>query len=156
MALRPGDPAPDFSAPQSDGSTLSLADFRGRKLVLYFYPRDDTPGCTAQACSLRDRYAELQEKNAAVVGVSTQDDDSHRRFSSKYALNFALLADTDRRIARAYGAIGSGVFGAIRHCLGFAKRITYVIDEQGRILHIINHPDCPNHAAEVLALLSES
>jgi peroxiredoxin Q/BCP len=153
MTLRPGDPAPDFSVPQSDGSTLRLKDFRGRKVVLYFYPRDDTPGCTAEACSLRDGYAAIQAKNAGVLGVSTQSVDSHLRFSQKFGLDFPLLADTDRRIARAYGAIGAGPLGAIRGWLGLARRITYLIDEHGRISHVIDRPDCRNHAAQVLALL---
>lgn len=153
MRLRPGDPAPDFSAQQSDGSTISLRSFRGRKVVLYFYPRDDTPGCTAQACSLRDGHADIQAKNAVVLGVSAQDQDSHLRFSRKFELNFPLLADTDRSIARAYGAIGGGPLGAIRSWLGLVRRITYLIDEHGRISHVIDHPDCPNHAAQVAALL---
>lgn len=153
MELKIGDAAPEFSAIGTDGRELSLAGFRGRKLVLYFYPMDDTPGCTAQACSLRDHNNEIAALGAAVLGVSTQDRLSHQRFSEKYALNFPLLVDTDGHIARAYGALGGGVFGLMRRVLGLAARITFIIDEQGRIAHIIDRPDCPNHAAEVLQLL---
>src|SRR5690606_1417633 len=104
MSLRAGDPAPDFRASTADGHSVSLADFRGRTLVLYFYPMDDTPGCTAQACSLRDGMHRLADAGVAVLGVSAQDAAAHRRFIAKYGLNFPLLVDADRRIARAYGA----------------------------------------------------
>jgi peroxiredoxin Q/BCP len=137
----------------TDGTTVRLADFRGRKLVLYFYPMDDTPGCTAQACSLRDHNAELRKKGAAILGVSTQDAGSHQRFTTKYRLNFPLLADTDRAVARAYGAIGGGLGGTLRGMLGMAERVTFVIDEQGRIAHVIDDVNAKGHAEQVLALL---
>jgi peroxiredoxin Q/BCP len=137
----------------TDGTTVRLADFRGRKLVLYFYPMDDTPGCTAQACSLRDHNAELRKKGAAILGVSTQDAGSHQRFTTKYRLNFPLLADTDRALARAYGAIGGGLGGTLRGMLGMAERVTFVIDEQGRIAHVIDDVNTKGHAEQVLALL---
>src|SRR4030095_10764114 len=101
--------ARDFAGVTTDGSKVELKDFRGKKLVLYFYPMDDTPGCTAQACSLRDHNAEIRKKRAAHLGVSTQDAESHQRFTKKYNLNFPLLADTDRAVARAYGTIGGGL-----------------------------------------------
>jgi len=152
--LKPGDPAPDFKGVTTDGKPVALADYRGRKLVLYFYPRDDTPGCTKQACSLRDGNAELTAKGAAVLGVSTQDEHSHQAFTRKYHLNFPLLADTDGTVGRAYGTLGgSGVVDRIKTAVGMAKRITFVIDERGRIAHVIDKPDVANHAAEVLALL---
>ncbi|MBI4756666.1 MAG: peroxiredoxin [Betaproteobacteria bacterium] len=150
MALQPGDPAPDFTGPTTDGRSVSLADFRGRKLVLYFYPMDDTPGCTRQACSLRDHNAEIAAKGAAILGVSAQGQDSHERFTRRYALNFPLLADTDQKIARAYGAAGSGLSGLARGLLGLNERITFVIDEMGRIAQVIDDPDCPNHGEQVL------
>jgi peroxiredoxin Q/BCP len=150
---KPGDPAPDFSALTTDGSRVSLADFRGKKLVLYFYPMDDTPGCTAQACSLRDHNAEIKAKGAAILGVSAQDLASHQKFTAKHKLNFPLLADTDRAVARAYGTIGSGVGGALRGVLGLAERVTFIIDEQGRIARVIDAPDTANHAEQVLTLL---
>jgi peroxiredoxin Q/BCP len=152
--LKPGDPAPDFKGVTTDGKPVALADYRGRKLVLYFYPRDDTPGCTKQACSLRDGNAELTAKGAAVLGVSTQDEHSHQAFTRKYHLNFPLLADTDGTVGRAYGTLGgSGVVDRIKTAVGMAKRVTFVIDERGRIAHVIDKPDVANHAAEVLALL---
>ena len=150
---KPGDPAPDFSALATDGSRVSRDDFRGRNLVLYFYPMDDTPGCTAQACSLRDHNKEIAATGAAILGVSTQDVASHERFTAKYSLNFPLLADTDRSVARAYGAIGGGLGGALRGMLGIAERVTFIIDENGRIAHAIDSPDTTNHAAQVLRLL---
>jgi peroxiredoxin Q/BCP len=153
MRPKAGDKAPDFSGVTTDGSRVSLKDFRGKRLVLYFYPMDDTPGCTAQACSLRDRNDEIREKGAAVLGVSAQDEASHRRFTQKYKLNFPLLADTDREVASAYGVLGGGVFGLARSLAGFYQRVTFIIDEQSRIAHVIDSPDTRNHADEVLALL---
>ena len=152
--LKPGDPAPDFEGATTDGKPVALADYRGRKLVLYFYPRDDTPGCTKQACSLRDGAAAFAAKGAAVLGVSTQDERSHQAFTRKYGLNFPLLADTDGAVGRAYGTLGgAGILERIRTAAGLARRVTFVIDERGRIAHVIDKPDVANHAAEVLALL---
>jgi peroxiredoxin Q/BCP len=154
MKLKVGDAAPPFTGKTTDGSAASLADYAGRKLVLYFYPKDDTPGCTKQACSLRDYNAEIRERGAEVIGVSTQDQASHRRFSEKHRLTFPLLADTDRAIGKSYGAIGGGgLLNTVVNALGLASRITFIIDEQGRIAHIIDGPDCANHAQEVLDLL---
>jgi peroxiredoxin Q/BCP len=153
--MRPGagDAAPDFSGVTTDGSKVSLRDFRGRKLVLYFYPMDDTPGCTAQACSLRDHNAEIAAKGAAILGVSAQDAASHEKFTRKHRLNFPLLADTDRAVAKAYGVLGSGVFGVARGLLGLAERVTFIVDEDGRITRVIDDPDTANHAAQVLRYL---
>ncbi|MEP7262187.1 MAG: peroxiredoxin [Usitatibacter sp.] len=152
--LRAGDPAPEFTAKTTDGREVSLKDYRGRKLVMYFYPMDDTPGCTKQACSLRDSNAEIAAKGAAVLGVSTQDEASHRKFTEKYKLNFPLLADTDGAVGRAYGTIGGpGLISKLKSAAGMADRVTFVIDEKGRIAHVIDRPDVTNHADEVLALL---
>ena len=151
--LKVGDPAPEFSAPVTDGSTVSLADFRGRKLVMYFYPMDDTPGCTRQACSLRDTAGEIAARGAAILGVSAQGSESHRRFTEKYALNFPLLADTGLVVAQAYGVAGSGLGGLLRQAVGVAQRVTFIIDEAGVIAAIIADLDCPDHGEEVLALL---
>ncbi|HEX4334058.1 MAG TPA: peroxiredoxin [Usitatibacter sp.] len=156
MARRPapGDPAPDFEATATDGSRVRLAGYRGRKLVLYFYPRDDTPHCTQQACSLRDHAAELARRGAAVLGVSTQGERSHQAFTSKYGLNFPLLVDAGGKLARAYGVMGGGgVVSKMKAALGLADRVTFVIDEQGRIAHVIEKPDVARHADEILALL---
>ncbi len=154
MRPKAGDAAPDFSGLTTDGTKVSLGGFRGRKLVMYFYPMDDTPGCTKQACSLRDANREIAAKGAAVLGVSTQDEASHRKFTDKYKLNFPLLADTDGAVGRAYGTIGgSGLMARLKSAAGMADRVTFVIDEKGRIAHVIDKPDTANHAEEVLSLL---
>jgi thioredoxin-dependent peroxiredoxin len=153
-SLKPGDPAPDFSGTTTDGKAVKLADFKGKKLVMYFYPMDDTPGCTKQACSLRDHNKDIAAKGAAILGVSTQDEASHRKFTEKYKLNFPLLADTDGSVGRAYGTLGGGgLISKLKAAAGMADRVTFVIDERGRIAHVIDKPDVANHAEEVLALL---
>ena len=152
--LKPGDPAPDFTGTTTDGKKVSLKDYRGKKLIMYFYPMDDTPGCTKQACSLRDHNKEIVAKGAAVLGVSTQGEESHKKFTAKYRLNFPLLADTDGKVGKAYGTIGGpGLLAAAKAIVGMADRVTFVIDEKGRIAHVIDRPDVANHAEEVLALL---
>jgi peroxiredoxin Q/BCP len=152
--LKPGDPAPDFEGLTTDGKRVVLKDYRGKKLVMYFYPKDDTPGCTKQACSLRDHNKEIAAKGAAILGVSTQGEESHRKFTKKYDLNFPLLADTEGKVGRAYGTLGgAGLVSKLKSAVGMADRITFVIDEKGRIAHIINRPNVANHAEEVLALL---
>jgi peroxiredoxin Q/BCP len=154
--LRAGDPAPDFEGTTTDGKRVALKDYRGRKLVLYFYPMDDTPGCTKQACSLRDGNAELAARGAAILGVSTQDEQSHRAFTKKYDLNFPLLADTDGAVGRAYGTLGGGgIISKIKSAAGMADRVTFVIDEKGKIAHVIDKPNVSNHAREVLSLIPE-
>lgn len=153
MALKAGAMAPEFSAQTADGGTVGLRELRGRKVVLYFYPMDDTPGCTKQACSLRDHNAEIAAKGAVILGVSAQSVESHRRFSDKHRLNFPLLLDTEQSLAKAYGAAGSGLFAIARGMLGVNERITYIIDEQGRIAHVIDDPDCPHHGEQVLKYL---
>lgn len=151
--LKAGDPAPDFSGSSTDGKLLRSTDFRGRKLVLYFYPMDDTPGCTKQACSLRDANAEIAAKGAAILGVSAQGTESHQRFTEKFSLNFPLLADTDLTVAKAYGVAGSGLGGLLRSVVKVSERVTFVIDEKGVISHVIDDPNCADHGAEVLAVL---
>jgi peroxiredoxin Q/BCP len=152
--LRAGDPAPDFSGTLTNGAKVSLKDYRGKKLVMYFYPMDDTPGCTKQACSLRDHNKEIAAKGAAILGVSTQNEASHQKFTEKYKLNFPLLADTDGTVGRAYGTIGGpGLLSKLKSAAGMADRVTFVIDENGKIAHVIDKPDVANHAEEVLALL---
>ena len=151
--LKAGDLAPEFSAVSTDGKIINLADYRGKKLVMYFYPMDDTPGCTKQACSLRDANAEIAARGAAILGVSAQDEESHQRFTKKFSLNFPLLADTDLAIAKAYGVAGSGVGGLLRMLAKFSERVTFIIDETGKVADVISDPNCPDHGAEVLALL---
>jgi thioredoxin-dependent peroxiredoxin len=150
--LKPGDTAPDFTSTVTDGSTVSLKDFRGKKLVLYFYPMDDTPGCTKEACSLRDANKDIAQKGAAILGVSAQGEASHQKFTAKYKLNFPLLADTDGKVAKAYGAMG-GMLGFLKSAIGVADRITFIIDEEGKITHVLDDVDSANHAEQVLALL---
>lgn len=146
--LEPGSPAPDFAATRPDGSTVRLSDLRGSKVVVYFYPKDDTPGCTAQACSLRDGEMQLHAHGIAVIGVSTDDAASHERFTEKYSLPFPLAADTDKAIATAYGVWGErSLYGRI--FLG-VKRTTFLIGENGTIVDVIKRPDTKNHADEVL------
>ena len=149
-----GKKAPAFTLPSSSGTNVKLSDISGSPVVVYFYPKDDTPGCTKQACSLRDHNQEIQAKDAAILGVSTQDAASHQRFTEKYHLNFPLIADTDGAVSRAYGAIGGGgVMGTAMSLFGVANRITFILDESGHIAHIIDKPDCASHAEEVLQLL---
>lgn len=141
MALSVGAPAPNFTAVDTNGNTVSLADFRGKTVILYFYPKDDTPGCTKQACSFRDHYEDYQTKNIAVLGVSADDQSSHQAFTEKYSLPFPLLVDTDRSIIQAYDVDGGG----------YAKRVTYVIDENGTISHVYDEVKTATHATDVLA-----
>ena len=151
---KPGDPAPDFEASTTDGKRVALKDFRGKKLVMYFYPKDDTPGCTKQACSLRDHNKEIKAKGAEILGVSTQGEKSHQEFTKKYNLNFPLLADTGGNVGRAYGTLGGGgLVSKLKSAAGMADRVTFIIDEKGRIAHVIDRPDVANHADEVLRLL---
>jgi len=152
--LKAGDPAPRFEGVTTDGQRVSLDDYRGKKLVMYFYPKDDTPGCTKQACSLRDHTAEIAAKGASVLGVSTQGTESHQAFTKKYRLTFPLLADTEGTVGRAYGVLGGdGLMSKLKAVAGFADRVTFLINEKGRIAHVIDRPDVANHAEEVLALL---
>jgi peroxiredoxin Q/BCP len=149
--LKPGDKAPPFSLPADDGTTVSLAQFRGKPVVLYFYPKDDTPGCTTQACEFRDHWTAVQQAGAVVLGVSPDGVASHERFKAKFSLPFPLLADTDHEVARAYGAWGrKSMYG--RSYEGIL-RTTFLIDGGGRIRHVFEKVRPQGHAAEVLAAL---
>lgn len=133
--LRVGDRAPRFSGKDATGASLSLADFEGKKnVVLYFYPRDFTPGCTKEACSFRDAWDELEGKDTIIIGVSRDDDASHREFASKHRLPFPLVADESGEISRNFD-----VLGGLRGLLGMPKRVTYVIDKQGIIRGVFHH-----------------
>jgi peroxiredoxin Q/BCP len=154
MRPRPGEAAPDFRGMTSGGVEVGLADYRGRTLVLYFYPKDFTPGCTAQARALRDSDAAIRAKGAAILGVSTQDADSHRRFVARHNLPFPLLADPGGVIARAYGVMGGGgPLSSLMAMAGLADRVTFVIDSDGRIAHVIDRPRVGAHGRQVLDLL---
>lgn len=146
--LAAGQKAPHFEALNQDGKTLRLSDFSGRKLVLYFYPKDDTPGCTAEACNLRDNYNSLIDAGYAVLGVSPDDPKKHRKFIDKFELPFDLLADTEQTVANAYGVwVEKSMYG--RKYLGMA-RTTFVIDGDGTILEVIEKVDTKNHTAQIL------
>ncbi|HEX8265488.1 MAG TPA: thioredoxin-dependent thiol peroxidase [Pyrinomonadaceae bacterium] len=146
--LNEGDIAPDFTARDEKGNEVKLADFRGERVALYFYPKDDTPGCTKQACSLRDSYADLTDKNIKVLGVSLDDEASHQKFIGKFNLPFTLLADTDRKLSESYGVYGEkNMYG--KKYMG-VSRTTFLIDEAGKIKKIINKPNVEQHADEVI------
>lgn len=148
MNLQIGSPAPDFSVNNQKGETLSIGHFTGKKLVLYFYPKDDTPGCTAEACSLRDNYQDLIAKGYSILGVSPDTEAKHQKFIDKYNLPFDLLADTDNAVALAYGVwVEKSMYG--RKYMGIA-RTTFVIDEQGNLAEIIEKVDTKNHATQII------
>lgn len=146
--LNIGDKAPDFSSYNQDNNLINLSDFNGKKVVLYFYPKDDTPGCTKEACSFRDNFDELSEKGITVLGVSTDTVDSHKKFANKYSLNFNLLSDNDKKIVELYNVFkeknmyGKKILGTVR--------TTFLIDENGNIVHIFKKPKSEIHATEVL------
>ena len=142
--LAPGDPAPELEAVAQTGQAVSLKSLRGKPVVVYFYPKDDTPGCTIEAKSFRDSWVDLKKANAVVLGVSSQDNDSHRAFTSKFELPFLLLPDTDHKIAQAFG---------VPVHLGFAKRVTFLIDKDGKIAKVWPDVDPNEHAEAVVAAL---
>jgi len=149
--LKEGVKAPDFTAADQEGNLISLNQFAGKKVVLYFYPKDDTPGCTAEACDFRDNYQGLVAKGIVVLGVSVDDEKSHQKFATKYNLPFTLLADTDRKIVEAYGVwVEKNMYG--KKYMGISRK-TFLIDEAGVIGHIIEKVDTKNATAQVLELL---
>ena len=144
-------PAPDFTLPADDGSTVRLSDLRGRKVVLYFYPKDDTPGCTTQACDVRDRIGEFEARGALVYGVSPDSVASHRKFKQKFNLNFPLLADETHAVAEQYGVWKERSFMGKKY-MG-VERSTFVIDEEGRVARAFPGVNATQHADLVLAAL---
>ncbi len=152
MALQVGDQAPDFVATTDSGETVRLSDFRGKKVILYFYPKDDTPGCTTQACGFRDQYLAIEERNAVVLGVSPDNQKSHTKFRTKYNLPFTLLVDEDHSIAEAYGVWGEkSMMG--RTYMGII-RSHFVIDEQGKIAQAEVQVSPEDSVARALAAIS--
>ena len=146
--LKAGDKAPTFTAPDQDGKKVSLKDFKGQKVVLYFYPEDDTPTCTVQACNLRDNYGLLKKNGYAVIGISPDDPAKHTKFREKFNLPFTLLADPDHRIINAYGVWGEkNLYG--RKYMGL-HRTTFVINEKGIIEKIFLKPRNKEHAEQIL------
>lgn len=150
VKLKEGMSAPSFEGVDQEGRTIKLSDFDGRKLVLYFYPKDNTSGCTAEACSLRDSHEEFLNKGFAVVGVSADSEKSHKGFAEKYSLPFPLIADTSRKIVNDYGVYqekkmyGKSFFGIVR--------TTFIIDEKGKIEKIISKVDTKNHSEQIFKL----
>ncbi|MBN2275034.1 MAG: thioredoxin-dependent thiol peroxidase [Bacteroidales bacterium] len=149
--VKEGAVAPVFRGKDQDGKTVSLEDFKGKKVILYFYPKDDTPGCTAEACNLRDNYEDLLARGFAIIGVSPDNEKSHTKFKSKHGLPFPLIADPEAEIIKAYGAWGEKkMYG--KSYMG-VLRTTYVIDEQGKILKVITKVDTGDHAGQILTEL---
>ncbi len=151
--MTPGQPAPDFDAFDQHGRRHRLTDYRGGWLALYFYPRDDTPGCTKQACSIRDGRAALAARGLAVLGVSAQGGAAHQAFADKFGLDFPLLIDDGLLIGCRYGALGRGPLALLRRWLGAYRRISVLIDPEGHVAHVIEQADVNHHADQLLALL---
>jgi peroxiredoxin Q/BCP len=150
---QPGQPAPEFSLPDQDGRRVSLSAFAGRTVVLYFYPRADTPGCTTQACSIRDRGGEYEAAGATVLGVSPDPVDAVKKFHAKQSLNFTLLADADHAVCERYGVWGErSMYG--KTYMG-AQRSTFIIDGSGTVVHVIPKASPKTHDDEVLAALAD-
>jgi peroxiredoxin Q/BCP len=148
MSLSVGMPAPNFEAKDQNGNIIKLSDFKGKKVVLYFYPKDATPGCTAQACNLRDNYEALQKAGFIVLGVSSDSEKSHLKFIEKQNLPFPLIADEDLKVHEAYGTwVEKSMYG--RKYMGTA-RTTFVIDENGVLAEIIEKVDTKNHTNQIL------
>jgi len=144
--LKPDQGAPDFDAKDQSGNRVSLRSMRGRPVVLYFYPKDDTPGCTGEACSFRDSMDILRKRGVVVLGVSVDSEESHKKFASKYNLNFTLLSDRKKEIVRAYG---------VESPFKTARRVTYIIGPDGAIKHVFAHVNTKTHAADVLKKVEE-
>lgn len=146
--LNEGDAAPAFSATDQNGNPVSLADFLGKRVILYFYPKDDTPGCTAQACNLRDHYGSLTRKGYVVLGVSVDSEKSHKKFEEKYQLPFTLIADPERKIVNAYGVFGAKKF--MGKTFQGTLRTTFLINEKGIIDRILRKPETHRQTEQIL------
>ena len=150
--LKEGDLAPAINATDENGELITLEDYRGKKVVLYFYPRDDTPGCTAEACDLRDNYSQFIEQGFEIIGVSADSEKSHRKFKSKYELPFRLISDVDRKVLQDYGAWGEKkLYG--KSFLGLI-RLTFIINEDGYVEKIIEKVKTKEHSKQIFAELS--
>lgn len=146
--LKKGDAAPDFTAKDENGNTISLSEFKGKKVALYFYPKDMTPGCTNQACNLRDHYSVLQKKGIVVLGVSPDDEERHQKFIQKHDLPFTLIADTNREVLNVYQVWGPKKF--MGRTFDGVHRTTFLINEEGIIHDVIKKPKTKAHAEEIL------
>jgi peroxiredoxin Q/BCP len=150
--LKEGDKAPAFTAKDQNGKEVSLTDYKGKNVILYFYPKDDTPGCTAESCDFRDNYQSLLSKGFEVIGVSTDDEKSHKKFETKYSLPFTLIADNELKIVEAYGVwVEKNMYG--KKYMGTA-RTTFIIDAEGVITHVISKVDTKNSSQQVLDLVN--
>lgn len=148
MELQEGDKAPDFKTTDQNGNTVSLKDFRGQKVLLFFYPEDDTPTCTQQACHLRDNFELLKKEGLTLLGVSPDDEKKHKKFEEKYSLPFTMLVDTDLKIAKKYGVWGEKqLYG---HKFMGIKRMSFIIDEKGKIVHIVRRALSKTHTSQVM------
>ena len=147
MALSVGDTAPNFTVKDTNGNTVSLADYAGKTVVLYFYPKDDTPGCTKEACSFRDNYQQYLSQGITVFGVSMDDEVSHQAFTEKFSLPFPLLADTDGAITKAYDVLGN-YNGA-----PYAQRVTYIIGADGKMSQVYSTVNTETHATDILSAI---
>lgn len=151
--LEAGMKAPDFTGRNQEGNTISLNDLKGKKVILYFYPRDNTPGCTKEACNLRDNYKELTDRGFEVIGVSADSEKSHQNFIAKYDLPFNLISDTEKTLLQDYGAWGlKKNYG--KEYMGIIRK-TFIIDEEGTILKIFNTVDTKNHTEQILKALEK-
>lgn len=148
MKLNVGDKAPDFKANDQNGKIVSLKDYKGQKVVLYFYPKDDTPTCTVQACNLRDNISALKAKGINVIGISVDDEKKHKKFETKHQLPFTLIADVDKKIVEDYGVWGEKQFMG-RTIIG-THRVSFLIDEKGKIAHIIDKVKSKIHSDQIL------
>jgi len=148
MPLQVGDTAPNFTVKDTNGQTVTLSDYAGKPVVLYFYPKDDTPGCTKEACSFRDNYQQYLSQGITVFGVSLDDEASHQAFTAKFNLPFPLLADVDGAIAKAYDVLGE------RNGMTYAQRVTYVIGADGKITQVYTTVNTETHATDILAAMS--
>jgi peroxiredoxin Q/BCP len=153
MKLKVGDKAPEINAPDQNGKKIHLNDFKGKKVVLYFYPKDDTPGCTAEACNLRDHYTELKEKGIEVIGVSCDPIKSHQKFIDKHNLPFTLVADEEKKVVNDYGVWGPKKF--MGKTYNGISRTTFIINEQGVIEAIIEKVDTKNHTQQILEIINQ-
>lgn len=152
--LKEGDIAPEFTAKDQNGKMVSLSDFRENDVILFFYPKDDTPGCTAEACNFRDNYQSLQQQGYTVLGVSTDDENSHTKFANKYQLPFTLIADTDKQIVEAYGVwVEKNMYG--KKYMGTARK-TFLISKEGVIRKIISKVDTAASSQQLLDSLKAS
>jgi thioredoxin-dependent peroxiredoxin len=151
--LKEGDKAPDFAVNDGEGKTVRLKDLKGKRFVLYFYPKDDTPGCTKEACSFRDSWSKFKRRGIEVFGVSLDSEKSHQKFTEKFSLPFRLLADTDRKLSESFGTYGKKKFMG-REYMG-NHRMTFLIDEKGKIRKIFEKVKPEDHAEEVLAAFGE-